>query len=200
MNVGFDLDDVLAQFVHGLRIWHNVKYGSHLEDYDFHTRAFWEVWGGTREEAVRKVDEFGKSEDIDELMPITGAVQNAAQVRKEGYAIYVITSRRADTRDKTIDWLCSTFRGQISPERVYFARSAYRQDKGKSKREICADLGIKVFVEDDLGEAKDCSAVTKVLMPNYKWNECPREEEHRHGIVRIYSCDDIVREVQRIAG
>lgn len=51
MRIGIDLDDVLAEFLEALIAYHNERYGTTLRTEDFMVYRFWEVWGGTRDEA-----------------------------------------------------------------------------------------------------------------------------------------------------
>lgn len=58
MNVGVDLDEVLADFLPSLMDYHNENYGTDFKKEDFHSYQFWHVWGGTREEAIQKYMAF----------------------------------------------------------------------------------------------------------------------------------------------
>ena len=57
MNIGVDLDEVLGDFLSSLIQYHNTNYNSVLSREDFHSYKFWEVWGGTKEEAIQKLND-----------------------------------------------------------------------------------------------------------------------------------------------
>lgn len=54
MRIGVDFDDVLADFLP----YHNEKYGTSFNFGGFFSFKYWEVIGGSREDAVRKVRDF----------------------------------------------------------------------------------------------------------------------------------------------
>ena len=59
MKIGIDLDQVLADLLPALIEFHNFTYGTVLTEKQFNSDKFWEVWGGTREEAIKKVYPIG---------------------------------------------------------------------------------------------------------------------------------------------
>lgn len=58
LTVAVDLDEVLAPFVTPLAHYHNATFGTALGEADFVSYTFMNVWGGTPQEAARKVSEF----------------------------------------------------------------------------------------------------------------------------------------------
>ncbi len=61
MKIGIDLDDVLIEFLPSLIQYHNEAHSTCLELSQFTSYKFWEIWGGTREQAVQKVYAFHKT-------------------------------------------------------------------------------------------------------------------------------------------
>ena len=54
--IGVDLDEVLGGFVPAIALWHNDTYGTSLSAADFHSYKFSDVWGGSNEDSVVKVE------------------------------------------------------------------------------------------------------------------------------------------------
>src|SRR3989339_79251 len=61
MLIGIDIDDVLLHFTPALIEYHNHTYKTSLTYDQFKSPNFWEVWGGTKEESRKKVDDFFKT-------------------------------------------------------------------------------------------------------------------------------------------
>ena len=57
MRIGLDLDEVLSRFVLGLVEYYNSTYKTSLKLEDFHSYKFWEVWGGTKEDTIKKISQ-----------------------------------------------------------------------------------------------------------------------------------------------
>jgi hypothetical protein len=55
MKIGFDYDDVLVEYIPAVIKFHNNTYKTALKIDDFHSYKFWEVWGGTRQQAIEKI-------------------------------------------------------------------------------------------------------------------------------------------------
>jgi len=190
MLIGIDMDDVLADFINPLIKFHNEVYGTSLTKEQVFSYAFWEVWGGTREEAIRKVAEFHKSNYYDLIQPTPGAVNAVGHLRKD-HGLVVITSRPDNVREKTFEWIKRYFPYRFSG--TYFAYNHHIQNKGKRKSEICRDLGVDVLIDDMLKYATECAENgTRVLLFNQPWNQStelpPRME-------RVFSWNDVLEKL-----
>ncbi|MBI4017005.1 MAG: hypothetical protein HY363_04920, partial [Candidatus Aenigmarchaeota archaeon] len=159
-------------------------YGTVLKEQDVITRDLWEVWGGAKEETIRKFDEFFSTRYVDKIKPAKGAVEGIAELIKLGFDIYVVTARPTMSAENTLRWLNKYFKESFN-ERVYFSDDA----SGYTKSCICGDLGVEVIIEDAPSHAVDCAVDRKVLLYDKRWN---RKCEGKN-IIRVSSWADIIK-------
>ena len=111
--IGLDLDECLGQFVFNLALFYNERKGTHYTVDDFHSYSFWEVWGGTREEADKVISDFFKSPYFVNGIPVVeGAFEALTQLNRK-YDIYIVTSRHKCIEDITRKWIGQHFPGLI---------------------------------------------------------------------------------------
>ena len=60
MNIGVDVDDVLAELMEAYLLYHNQHYNTKTQKKDMFTYSYREVFGGTEEENQQKVLKFFK--------------------------------------------------------------------------------------------------------------------------------------------
>ncbi|MBI5229280.1 hypothetical protein HY991_04155 [Candidatus Micrarchaeota archaeon] len=194
MLIGMDLDEVLADFLSSVIKFHNTTYGTSLKREDFFSYNFWEVWSGTREEAIKKVYEFHKTHYFHEIQPVEGAVEGVRELKEE-HELVVITSRQYGIEKETRVWVQKTFPDAFSG--VYFTNDFSKDGlRSKSKKDFCKELGIDLLVEDHLNYAKECVADgVRVLLLDCPWNKRERPQK----VSRVYSWKEIVERIQFIS-
>lgn len=67
MKIAIDLDEVIADFIDALLNFYHGKTGKLHRKEEFKEYKFWPVWGITREEAVKIVDEFHESHKFNDV-------------------------------------------------------------------------------------------------------------------------------------
>src|SRR3989339_799074 len=92
MLIGIDIDDVLLHFTPALIEYHNHTYKTSLTYDQFKSPNFWEVWGGTKQESRKKVDDFFKTTYFRKMQPIVGAKEALFELRKK-HNLVNITAR-----------------------------------------------------------------------------------------------------------
>lgn len=190
MLIGIDLDDVLADFISALIKFHNEIYRTSLRKEHVFTYGLEKVWGGTREEAIEKIMDCYKSHYFSSILPVEGSVEAVSSLSKKNNLI-IITSRHPIVKDKTINWLDKYFLKKFSE--IYFTYNHWIQNKGKTKSEICSELGVDVLIEDSLEYTRECSANgTRVLLLNQPWNQ---STELHSGIERVFSWNDVLEKL-----
>ncbi|MBU2616960.1 MAG: hypothetical protein KKB79_03210 [Nanoarchaeota archaeon] len=185
MLIAIDIDDVLLDMVPSLAGFHNERYGTGLIKEDFHSYKFSEVWGGSDEEAGRRVEEFLGGIHFVELSPVKGAVEGVKRLARDNRLIS-ITSRHKKLKGLTERVLRKYF-PQI--EAVHFSHNAYvdfRNDKTKSQ--YCIELGVRTIIEDSLEYAEDCrsNGIDAVLL-DQPWNRGREIDSVR----RVYSWQQV---------
>ena len=192
MRIGCDFDEVLAGFIKELAKYHNDTYGTSLTRDKFHTHNFWEVWGGTREEAIEKVDAFRKTAYFENIKPIPGSVEGVEKLRA-GNELIVITGRQDYLAEATYKWLDEFFPKKVSE--VHFTSSFHPNKDKRKKHQVCYDLGIDIFIEDALDWASECAAnCTLVILLDAPWNQ---SEKLPKNVLRAFSWDEIVDKVSK---
>jgi uncharacterized HAD superfamily protein len=170
MRLGIDMDGVLADSHTAMINYHNAVYGTCLKIEDFTTLKFHEVWGGTGQEAIDKVNDFQHSPYFLEIIPILDSVESAHALSKQN-ELFVITSRLDYLKEETERWLDKFFKGIFVD--VHYTSNHYTNIKGSgTKPEICKKLGISLLIDDSYDYIQQClsAGVKGILFGDYGWN------------------------------
>ncbi|MDD5547464.1 MAG: hypothetical protein PHN74_00985 [Candidatus Pacebacteria bacterium] len=189
MIIGIDLDEILADSLNAIVEFHNKKYGTTLKRNDFHSYRFWEIWGGTREEAIKKVYEFFITNPM-HINPIAGSFEALKTLKKNGHELLIITARQNELIEYTNKWIEKHFPEIFSG--IHYANTYTMAGHSRKKSDICNGLGIKLLIEDDLTHAEDCAkSGIKILLLDCPWNQnsLPKNTE------RIFSWNDAVDKI-----
>ena len=168
MKIAIDLDDVTIDFVNDLLSFYNQKSGKSIRKEDVKTYNFWDVWGGTREEAVEIVNDFHDSDHFHKLKPVSEAIESIRELSKE-HEIFFITARPIHQKEKTEKWI----KKHLSETSInlIFTGKFHNPEKSKSKAEVCKELEIKLILEDSWNNAKECLDLgIKVILFTQPWN------------------------------
>lgn len=186
MKIGVDLDEVLAQFLPALIKYHNEKYKTEFTLGQFRSYLYHETWGGTLEEAIKKVGDFHESDYVSKIKPVSGS-QDAIRNLSNKHDLYVITSRHIKHKEETLLWLKEHF--PKSFKGVHFSSHLSKNYDDKQKSHICDELEIDIMIEDGLGFATECHHPDRhVFLLDYPWNQHHTLPE---GIERVYSWGEI---------
>jgi uncharacterized HAD superfamily protein len=190
MFIAVDIDEVLAEFMDKLLEYHNDTYGTSFIKEDFISYDFWDVWGGTREEAIVKVKDFFRSRYSDEIVTVEGSLKAIAELRKK-HTLTVVTSRYDSVIEHTHSWIKKHYPDSFNG--VHFAH----YDKNMSKAAICRRLEADVIIDDTTATATECSKIgMHVLLYDRPWN---RKLLLQKNMTRVYSWEDILREIERLS-
>jgi len=192
MKIGIDLDEVIVEFIKGFLDFHNKKFSTDYKYEQWHSYNFWEVFGGTREEDIREVDEFFNSEKFEKLKLVKGA-KSINKLAKDNKLI-IITTRRIDYKDKTEKFLQKHFKG--IPLELVFSGDFHNQ--GKTKADFCNELGISLIIEDNKEYALDCAKKgIKVFLLDKPWNQnC----ENHENLVKVQNWNEILEKIKGLRG
>ena len=119
MKIGIDLDEVIVDFIGGFLDFYNGKRGKNVKREDIKHYQLWknDFFKWTREDAVKLVDEFNESESFGSLNLFEGA-KETLQKLNEGNELFIITSRKENTREKTEKFLSEKI-GDIFSEIIF---------------------------------------------------------------------------------
>jgi len=175
MRLGFDCDDVLADFEPALVRWYNENFQPNLAPGDLTpNHLIWENIVGL--EKSKKIWELFANPDFAlSLLPVEGAQEGVQTLYQKGAELYVITSRSVTPDERTTEWLKRYFPGMIK-EVLY--GSSYGALGRKTKGELCLDKKLNLFVDDLPRHLRDVNVVgIPGLLYTRKWNEEFQETE-----------------------
>ena len=187
MLIGIDLDEVLSCFVRSFLIHYNQKHGTDFREEDFRSYDFEDTIGGNLESTILERNDFFGSPEFDSITPVAGSIESVDSL-SQSHGLYVVTSRVSELKDRTLDWLDRYYRNKFRD--VILTGDAVHAGKC-TKPEICMNLGVELFVEDNLKYAKSfIDSGMEVLLLDRPWN--------RSGDVgvRVYNWGEIVEYVQ----
>ena len=138
MNIGVDLDEVLAELMDQLIVFYNNKAGACFRKTDFEAYDLSETWGISQEAAITVVEDFYKSREFTEIRPVEGAQDACAKLKRGGHNLFIITARPASREAATMEWVEKFFPGLF--RQVIFTGGMGR--KGGKKSNACAQLEI----------------------------------------------------------
>ena len=169
MKIALDLDEIIFPFVENLIIYHNKNYCTNFKFEDIKHYELWKVWGGTREQAIKKVAEFQHTPEFDLIPPIPESALAIEELRKHNELI-IVTSRREDMKDKTLAWIDKYFPKKFSG--LYLTNAYALDGPTLNKADMCLENGSKLLVDDCLEFAKECSEKGIETWLWYKpWNQ-----------------------------
>lgn len=167
-----DVDDTIAHLMVAVCQFYKDTYPvPHFEIHDYHTLEFHVVWGGTRDEADQKVEEFYKSEHMKSgIKPIAGALEELRRL-KEHFDLHIVTARPHYIRQQTIDWITEHFGSDLFTD-YHFGNLYGLSGVRKRKSQMCHEIGAVCLVDDSANYALDCAGhkLPVLLFGNYAWN------------------------------
>ncbi len=181
MNLGFDIDGVIANFADPLIERIRKDYGVAIKESDIYTFDLNLVLGITRAEEVKLVESILSSD----LPLYPGAKETLEQLSSEGHNIYLLTGRWRYLRDKTQSWL---------KENGVPYTELHLLDVGKKYQAPIASLD--VIVEDSLEEGLEWTCrVKNILIYDHPWNKTLNIK----GLTRrVHNWEEIYQEITRL--
>ena len=181
MNLGFDIDGVIANFTEPLLEIIKDKYGLALKVSDIYTFDLGVVLGITKTESNQLINETLKKD-----LPLnSGAKETLEQLSREGHSIYLLTGRFGYLRDLTQSWLKEK---EVPYTQLHLLNVG---EKYLAKVEP-----LHLVVEDSLEEALEWTRkVRNVLVYDQPWN---RTLNVKGLTKRVYNWNQIYSEVQNL--
>lgn len=194
MNIGVDLDEILADFITPLLDYYNAVYGTRFTKKNVFSYNLWEVWGGTPDQDIAKLYAFYATPEFRNLQPVPGA-QEGIRALTPHHELIVITSRASDLLNETQRWLAAHFPGMFA--QVHLANIAARLGSSTPKALLCQRLGIDVMIEDSLTYAQECAPhVSHVLLMDAPWNQ---SNSLPRNVKRVFSWEEIVGHIRQMS-
>jgi len=187
MRIGIDLDDVIVKFFPSFLNFYNEKYGKNRNIEELSSYHIWEVGiGRDKEEAIKLVDEFYKSEEFDKIPLVKGAGEGIRKLNDLENDLFVITARPLRFREKTEACLEKYFSNSL---KIFYASGL--EGRNKTKAEICERLGVETMIEDAPKYALDCnSRGIRTLLMDRPWNRSLNGK-----LERVYNWNEILEKL-----
>lgn len=177
-----DIDDVVFPFIPEVAKHYNQRHQANLTPEDFVSYDFYEVWGGTQQEANAIIESF-LAEPWLELTPIEGAVEAFTRL-KQDFDIVMVTARNGIFETTTAAWLRAHFSDLFSG--IVFAGNPHDGRGYRTKGEICRELGAVLIIDDHPGNVMSAvqQGVDGILFGIHAWTR--QAEAHD----RVARCQD----------
>ncbi len=177
-TIAIDIDDVLADNARGFIDFSNKMWGTNLDpsDYEEHWARMWQV---DYDEVRRRADIFHESGVVreythaDEALPVLHRLSG-------DYNLRIVTARRLQIRQDTLDWVHTHYPGIFTDEVIHFAGIWDQIDDHsihKTKLEVIDAIDADFLIDDQL---KHCLAMADagrqaLLFGDYAWNRMDDE-------------------------
>ncbi len=192
MNIGLDMDEILAEFVDGFLQFHNDLYGTTVRKQEMPTYHFEDVVSITKDQMEERLLQFYKTDYFQNIKLVSGAEKGIDELAKS-HKLAVITARPYIIKLETERWLNQYFSNCFASINLTNQFQYRNQGIKRKKSEVGKERGIEIMVEDNLKHADDCASQgIPVLLLNYPWN---RNVELPENIKRVHSWEEIVAEI-----
>lgn len=189
MKIGFDLDDTLIDLVGAFIKYHNKLYGTHIDKRKINVYNMAGGIGISEKLVNERIENFCESSDFGSIPAIEGAVEAILKLR-EGNELSVITGRIKRYSGVTIDLVDRLFYKSFSA--IRFSEKSRINRNSIDKGAVGEELKLRVFMEDGLHYAKQFTIRgIPVILYDAPWNQCSKEEEKEHGLIRAYSWKEV---------
>lgn len=173
--IAVDIDDVISSQTENIRLFANRRYGLKHSSSDYKVAikdSYWnywgEVWGVTKDEQDRRVEEYVQDGELFSQRVEPGAIDALSELKKK-HGLVVVTSR-TDTHVKdTHRWLDKHFKATF--EGVHFAR-VWESGRRESKANICKKVGAKYLIDDHPDHCNLAAeeGIKALLYGDYGWS------------------------------
>ncbi len=181
MNLGFDIDGVIANFAGPLIETIKGNYGLTLKESDIYCFDLNIVLGITKAEETQLITDI-----LRQNLPLyAGAKETLEQLSREGHSIYLLTGRWGNLRDVTEVWL---------KEKAVPYNELHLLNIGKKYQAPVESLDL--IVEDSLEDALEWTQKVKnVLVYDHPYNHSFNVK----GLTkRVYNWKEIYQEIQQL--
>jgi uncharacterized HAD superfamily protein len=180
MNLGFDIDGVISDFVKSFAGVVKKHYGQIITEDDVYCHDLDLVLGITKEERNGLIRETLQ----EDLALNAGARESIQKLYLNGHKIVILTARSRDLRKVTEDWLKS--------KSVSYSELIQLNEGEKHLADVSLDVVVEDNLEDAIGWSKK---VRHILIYDHPWNQSFNVK----GLFkRVYNWNEILKEIEQL--
>lgn len=169
MKIGIDIDEVLAGLIAGIFGYHNKTRGSNFDPTNPESPFIQHYMNYSPEETADFLTEFYANTAHEDVPPVVGAIEAIQNLKNN--ELILITIRPEHFRTQTEEWLLHHFSNAFSEIHMLGDSLGVGGFK-KTKGELAKELGIQIFIEDSLSNAKNISEKNiPVILLDKPWNQ-----------------------------
>lgn len=189
LKIGIDLDDVVFEFINFSLKEYEKEFGKKILFEDLFSYNFTHVSHLDEKGMNDFFEKIINKKSTENLSLCIGAKEFILGLAKE-HKIYFITSRVFP--EGTLESLNKHF-PNIDFELI-FSSNPYAKTRGKTKGEICNELGIDFMIEDSKEHSEICAKDgIKTFLLNKPWNQNVGEHEN---IIRVKDWKEILEKLK----
>ena len=189
LKIGIDLDDVVFEFVNPLLEGYKEKYGKDISFEEVFSYNFPTIFNISLKEVIDLIEDVFKKGKVENMSFCEFSKESILDLSKN-HKIYFITSRIF--REGTLESL-EKFFFETNFELV-FSSNPYAKTNGKTKGEICNELGIDFMIEDSKEHAEECVGKNiKVFLLDKPWN---KNTESHENMIRVKNWREIMEKIR----
>lgn len=172
MNIGIDIDEVLAKFIDTWHDFLNEEYSVKYKFDDIYSYSIPEVYDFSKEDAVKRIFDFYNSKNFSTIEPYENSKEVLSELKGD-HKLIIVTSRPTEIEKQTINWLDKHYKDLFDDIILTsgFSRKGFCQT-GNNKADICHEYDIDLFIED---APAYCTGIAEegiqVLMMDKPWNQ-----------------------------
>jgi uncharacterized HAD superfamily protein len=185
MKIGIDLDDVVFEFVLALLKNLEVVHKRKILFEEVNSYFFPPIFKLDLKDTLELISNL----DNKTLEVCSGVKEFIFELSKKN-EIYFITSRVC--KEGTLESLNKHF-SEI-PFELFFSSNPYAGTNGKTKGEICNELGVDFIIEDSKEHSKICAEDgIKVFLLDKPWN---KNYEKHENIIKVNTWEEILEKLE----
>lgn len=202
LRIAVDCDEPLADMNTQLQKWHDRIYrkeGPPLGREGIFTFELWDVWGCSKEEAIKRVYEFYESDYFNLIPPTKGSIDGVKALAKDN-DLFILTSRQGVAVPYTKPFIDEHYFNKF--EKIVFSGNYALNAKGGSKADICLEEKADLLIDDCLSHVLDCQkkGIASILF-DCPWNRDIAMQKKGFtklpsGIVRACGWEEVVQAVK----
>lgn len=193
LRIGIDIDECIVNYAKHFLEFYNKEHYTNFSVEDFLSFDMEKSLGISRD-YLKFIAKKYQSMGIVECLSFIDGSKNSIKNLSDDFEIFLITSRPAEIRERTIAFFARNFEEPVF--RIVFSNDFDGERKKKS--EICTELNVPILIEDRRKYALDCAENgIKVLLMDKPWN---RENCEHENIIRVRNWEEALKEVEKFKG